>query len=806
MNNLFQSMRKSSRSGPGATRRQGRPKKLSRSLMLECLEDRCLLSTILWANEFDPNNGFSAFGSNAANARLDVETAISAWENVIQNFNQPGGGNSLTVTVSISGQGRGGNTNTTALNAGYPTSAAISLAGGDDGNGAGYFFDPTPSDNSEFEGTLVNDFSGLAQSGSPASNLTDFYTIITHELGHAVGFTGFKSLYQSSSYIHETNVPNPPAFFWVFQGPSVTHLMTSNNGGTSDYGVPIHSAWTDGNVPWQGQQLHGVEDLMNAGSGPSERRLIPSYLALILHDVYNYDVTAPQYMDTMFAMLDSQGNLLLRGGVGSSNDVITISQDPVFASFFVVSISIGSPVAGISPNPVYTQEYYAPAVKAITIEAGAGSNVINLQSAPVPVNIEGSGTDTVNIGSAAPSLGGTLANIAAPVNVSSTSGSTTLNVDDSGDTTAGTAHMGTISGSPGLGYIDGLAHALITYEYAYTASLTINTGTASGNVFGVWENGVPTTLIGNGLTTVNVGDGLVGVQSILGTLNIENPSSFTTINVDDSANTGINTAHMGTIPSGPPSWGYITGLAPADIHYKYADATSLTINTSSADGDVFGVWENGVPTTLIGNGLTTVNVGDGLVGVQSILGTLNIENPSSFTTINVDDSANTGINTAHMGTIPSGPPSWGYITSLAPADIHYKYADATSLTINTSSADGDVFGVWENGVPTTLIGNGLTTVNVGDGLVGVQSILGTLNIENPSSFTTINVDDSANTGINTAHMGTIPSGPPSWGYITGLAPADIHYKYADATSLTINTSSADGDVFSVWENGVPTTP
>src|SRR5271157_934825 len=710
MNNLFQSMRKSSRSGPGATRRQGRPKKLSRSLMLECLEDRCLLSTILWANEFDPNNGFSAFGSNAANARLDVETAISAWENVIQNFNQPGGGNSLTVTVSISGQGRGGNTNTTALNAGYPTSAAISLAGGDDGNGAGYFFDPTPSDNSEFEGTLVNDFSGLAQSGSPASNLTDFYTIITHELGHAVGFTGFKSLYQSSSYIHETNVPNPPAFFWVFQGPSVTHLMTSNNGGTSDYGVPIHSAWTDGNVPWQGQQLHGVEDLMNAGSGPSERRLIPSYLALILHDVYNYDVTAPQYMDTMFAMLDSQGNLLLRGGVGSSNDVITISQDPVFASFFVVSISIGSPVAGISPNPVYTQEYYAPAVKAITIEAGAGSNVINLQSAPVPVNIEGSGTDTVNIGSAAPSLGGTLANIAAPVNVSSTSGSTTLNVDDSGDTTAGTAHMGTISGSPGLGYIDGLAHALITYEYAYTASLTINTGTASGNVFGVWENGVPTTLIGNGLTTVNVGDGLVGVQSILGTLNIENPSSFTTINVDDSANTGVNTAHMGTIPSGPPNWGYITGLAAsANINYRYADTTSLTINGSSGDGDVFGVWENGVPTTLNLNAAATVNVGDGNVGLAAIQGPLTVNSAlADFVTLNLNDQADATGRTVTMAT--------GSVSGLAPADIDYGPIALANLNVNGGQGN-DAFD-WNSPLPTIPLsidgGGGTNALTISD--------------------------------------------------------------------------------------------
>src|SRR5207245_2144364 len=118
-----------------------------------------------------------------------------------------------------------------------------------------------------------------------------------------------------------------------------------------------------------------------------------------------------------------------------------------------------------------------------------------------------------------------------------------------------------------------------------------------------------------------------------------------------------------------------TGLAPGDIHYKYADTASLTITTGTAAGNVFGVWENGVTTNLNFHGSTTLNIGDGNVGVQSILGTLNIQNPPSFTTIyiypfgqpipvripnppsftaiNIDDSANSGAyTTAHMGTIP----------------------------------------------------------------------------------------------------------------------------------------------------------
>ena len=51
---------------------------------------------------------------------------------------------------------------------------------------------------------------------------------------------------------------------------------------------------------------------------------------------------------------------------------------------------------------------------------------------------------------------------------------------------------------------------------------------------------------------------------------------------------------MGTIPGGEPGRGYITGLGlAADIHFNYLDTASVTIHTSTAIGDTFGVWENG---------------------------------------------------------------------------------------------------------------------------------------------------------------------------------------------------------------------
>src|SRR5262245_52789171 len=60
------------------------------SLGLELLEDRLVPSTITWVNRGSPGNDSDSFqaiyGANAAAARAIVDTAISAWEQVIVAF------------------------------------------------------------------------------------------------------------------------------------------------------------------------------------------------------------------------------------------------------------------------------------------------------------------------------------------------------------------------------------------------------------------------------------------------------------------------------------------------------------------------------------------------------------------------------------------------------------------------------------------------------------------------------------------------------------------------------------------------
>jgi hypothetical protein len=506
------------------------------------------------------------------------------------------------------------------------------------------------------------------------------------------------------------------------------------------------------------------------------------------------DVPGVYYLSTIANGIASTPVLFV---LGSSGDTVTVgSTNFLFFTFPSVTIN-GTPV------------FYNPAaIAGIDIVVGANS-AINVQQTYVPVDIEGGGDDTVNIGSQAPNLGGTLANINAPVHVGnsfgsltfdgSTFGSTTLNVDDSGDTSVNAAHMGTIFGDPGLGYIDGLAPALITYDYKTTASLDIRTSAADGDVFGVWENGVPTTIHGNGLATVTVGDGFVGVQSILSTLNIENSPSFTTISIDDSADTGARDATLGTFtPPGDSPWGYITGLsASANINYEYADTASVTISTGTG-GATVNVLATGVATSLQGNANnTTVNVGDAN-GVQDIQGILTVNSTDADAVdLNLNDQADAAGRTV---TLTSGS-----VSGMSPADIDYGLNALANLNVNGGTGS-NIFSVRSTPAPifirfvgiaftnTTINCSGADTVNVGDAN-GVQDVQGSLTINSTlTDFVNLNLNDQADT---VGRMVTLTSGS-----VSGLAPADIDYSVNALANLNVNGGTG-ANTFKVQSTPAP---
>src|SRR5256885_12620465 len=104
-------VRKLTRPAPTSPRRP--PRRRRQPLLLEALEDRQLLSTIVWTNRgggpLGDTDQFDAFyQANADLARTIVDAVISTWEHVIQDFNyqSPGAGvkapvaNTYTLTVT----------------------------------------------------------------------------------------------------------------------------------------------------------------------------------------------------------------------------------------------------------------------------------------------------------------------------------------------------------------------------------------------------------------------------------------------------------------------------------------------------------------------------------------------------------------------------------------------------------------------------------------------------------------------------------------------------------------------------------
>src|SRR5207244_3865869 len=146
---------------------------------------------------------------------------------------------------------------------------------------------------------------------------------------------------------------------------------------------------------------------------------------------------------------------------------------------------------------------------------------------------------------------------------------------DSADATARTVTVGNAAAA-GFGLVHGLAPADVTFKYGDTASVTVSTG-VGGNTVNVLATGVPTNLLGHARDTVNVGNS-GSVQGILGALSITNPPSFTTINVNDSADTAARhaTLSQATI-NGDSHWETLSGLAPASISYYEYDVASIAV-------------------------------------------------------------------------------------------------------------------------------------------------------------------------------------------------------------------------------------
>src|SRR5262249_6928075 len=173
--------------------------------------------------------------------------------------------------------------------------------------------------NSEYNaGAIINPFAALPNPGSGIG--ADFMTLVTVEMAHVLGMSNGGGLaWTNNAFVTNTNQPDvrdAPGTLWTFDGPTISALLTSNNGGGGgrDTGLPVHVAYTPNQYFGPSASYNGVADVGNAG-GDASIRYLPSHLmAHMLKDVYGYTITEPAEFGTFHAMLQSNGELLIRGG------------------------------------------------------------------------------------------------------------------------------------------------------------------------------------------------------------------------------------------------------------------------------------------------------------------------------------------------------------------------------------------------------------------------------------------------------------------------------------------------------------
>src|SRR5262249_7737286 len=139
---------------------------------------------------------------------------------------------------------------------------------------------------------------------------------------------------------------------------------------------------------------------------PSISFLPSRLMAHMLADVYGYTITEPAQFGTFHAMLQNNGELLIRGGpaVGlghlPSNDSIQISS---VGPNINVDLDLGNNVPGTGISGSMHSSFLASQVSSIRIQAGDGKDTIVVRDLPVSVtsiNIDaGNGDDIIDLNS-----------------------------------------------------------------------------------------------------------------------------------------------------------------------------------------------------------------------------------------------------------------------------------------------------------------------------------------------------------------------------------------------------------------------
>ena len=439
-------------------------------------------------------------------------------------------------------------------------------------------------------------------------------------------------------------------------------------------------------------------------------------------------------------------------------------------------------------------------IEATTLNTGTAADVVNILSTASGRALytnSAAGQDIVNVGNVTNGVQSILSNI----EVRNAPSFTTLNINDNANAVARSATFD-ITGS--LGYVIGLAPAVISWANADLGSVTLTTGTGS-DVVSVDRLSRPATIKNaGGPDTIAAGNDVNGMQSITGTLFINGtPYAGQTLLLDDTANTvGRATVYSGTTSNANK---FLTGLAPAQITLSDSGAVTLLQGGGS---DSFTVSADvNVPLNVYGNAGNDGYIwnlsnshSEGLGG--SFTTPITFDGGADFNSLSVNDTARA---TANYSLFPHRFYSVEPVGFQVGADFNFDRMGAIGIALSSNPNTFNVYGVSTDIAPGNQI-----TVDMGGGAnvanVYPRDATGNLTIND-------NIGIGGGSGVDTMYIQDAASAAPihySFSNPFGPGTQDVFGVGAGAVgtagieSWVINAGSGD-DTFDVnqW-TGTPT--
>jgi hypothetical protein len=482
------------------------------------------------------------------------------------------------------------------------------------------------------------------------------------------------------------------------------------------------------------------------------------------------------------------------------------------------------------------------------LNTGGGTDTVNVQATTGPLTVNGGGSAVVQLGT-----GSTLTGLNGLLTLNNVASSVPLILDDRADTSNHPNAVLTATSLTGLtpepiNFASALPGLTITggsgtnnYTIANTPAgipTTLNTGNGNDTVtvLGSNPNAPLTVNAGSGTHAVNVGNG--SLAGLFTPVTLNDPTSTFHLNVDDSADTtnrdannhpmfltdtGLSMAGAGIIFGASSLAGLTINGGSGNNLYEVLNTPSTAVVLKTGNGDdVVEVFRTAAGGPLVvnagGRGNDFVIVGDPTLGLATIRGTVQLNNPTSFSHVNIIDGTDTtghpnvqltstsltglaapigfGANSLDGLTITggNGNNTW---TIISTPSSRAPVGDPTTLNTGLGHDTINVLGVAASAPLTVNTGNpaGTDVINVGIG-GSLGAIQGTLTL---NGLSRMNIDDSADT---TSHPNVVLTDRS----LTGLTPGGtpINFGLDSAGGLTI-TGGAGNNTYTVANTPGPET-